>query len=108
MRALPGGACDPARAAIERDAASHEVDRHLLPGMRDGVLLAFDRDRLLGLQASVRELVEEDEQPAFAGDRGRGVVLGERLLGIAKLVHAPTRRFHERTIASLRGTSVTW
>ena len=76
--------------------------------MRDGVLLAFDRDRLVGLQASVRELVEQDEQPAFAGDRGREVVLGERLLGIAGSSMPDEEAVPRADDRLARGTSVTW
>ena len=74
-----GSARHSTRTPIEWDAASHEVDGHVFPGVRDRVLLAPERDRLLRLQAAVGEFVEEDEEPALAGERRRGVVGGERL-----------------------------
>ena len=95
-------------SAVERDVAADEVDRDVLPGVRDRVGLALDLDRLRGLQPPVAELLEEHEQPALP----RRVVPGSSREACArasrKCAQAPTSRFQDRTIASFSGRSARW
>ena len=63
--------------AVEVDAESDQVDRGLLPGVRDRVGLVLDRHWLRRDEPAVAEFLEQRQEPALAGDGRGGVGLGE-------------------------------
>lgn len=67
MRALSCGSADASGAVVEANTGPDEVDRGVQPLGEDRVLLILDLDRGLLHEATVAELVEEDLEPAFAG-----------------------------------------
>jgi len=68
VRAHRGGAGDALAAAIERDVAADEMNRNVFaPGMRDGIA------------SPVAKLVEQNQEPALAGDCRPEISLGKLL-----------------------------
>src|SRR5439155_25291591 len=68
-------ASDSGRARVEIDATAHEMNHDVQPEVRDGERLPIDADRSRRRQAAVPELLEDDEQPAFARHARRGIAL---------------------------------
>src|SRR5437899_2558854 len=65
-------------AVVDFHLATHEVDRHALPHVRDRILAALNGDGLGRGEATVTQLLKEDQQPPLAGQtRGRVSLLQE-------------------------------
>src|SRR5438477_8276607 len=101
VRAGPAGPRHAGQAPIQVHVEADQMDRRVLPGVRNGVRFPIDLDRLRWQQATVAQLLEQGHQPLLAGRGGRRVVLGELDRTDWKPDHTPTNRFHERLIASL-------
>src|SRR4051794_39709452 len=71
MRACACGARDTRCAPVEVNVASDEMHRRVLPGMRNGVRLPLDFERLCALKPIVSKLLKQRKQPLLSRDGGR-------------------------------------
>src|SRR5258705_8708152 len=70
----PGGrgasrSSDAWHALVDFHSTTHKMDRHALPHMRDRILASVDGDRLGSGEATVAQLLEENQKPFFARNR---------------------------------------
>ncbi len=69
MWTRPGGAGNARGAAVKINAATHKVNRRLLPDVGDLVCSPLYFDGFGRHEPTVTKLLKEGEQPAFACDR---------------------------------------
>jgi hypothetical protein len=83
------GAGDTCASPIKRYVAADEVDRDVVPGVRDGIGLAVDLDGAGSLQTAEAQLFEKDEEPPLSRQCRSGVGFGEVATCVAELHPGP-------------------
>ncbi|HWQ34037.1 MAG TPA: hypothetical protein VNQ79_14400 [Blastocatellia bacterium] len=66
------------RAFVKLHFRADQMNRRLLPGVRDGIASAINLDGFRGLQPAIPEFTEERQQPLFARQCGAGISRGQR------------------------------